>query len=195
MGAPLAILAPAITTRAATPGDARLLARLADMAGEGLPSHIWAAEAGPGRTALDMGIARARRDRGAFSWRNARVACWHGAAVGTIVDYDLDGIEDGPAPALVAPLLELEARATGTRYVNILAVLPEARRRRVARSLVTDAARRTDRDLSLIVASGNRSARGFYVAHGFDEVARHAMAPGGPEGLAGDWILMRRAAR
>lgn len=193
MGAPLAALGTAISTRPATPGDAVLLARVADMAGEGLPFHLWAGQTRPGQTPLAVGVDRARRDAGAFSWRNARVAAWNGAAVGAVVDYDLDdGAGAGDAPALLAPLLELEARAVGTRYVNILGVLPQARRRRVATVLLADLDARTDRDLSLIVASGNRTARGFYVAEGFEEISRLPMGPGGPAHLDGAWILMRR---
>ncbi|WP_298435272.1 GNAT family N-acetyltransferase [uncultured Jannaschia sp.] len=182
-----------IQVRPAARADAPLLARLADLAGEGLPRHLWARDAAPGQDPLEVGTARARRDSGAFSWPNARIATWHGAAVGGIVDYDLDDVEAGrDVPALLAPLLELEALSGGTRYINILAVLPQARRRGIAAAIVADVAARTRRDLSLIVASENRTARGFYVGSGFDEVTSLAMGPGGPKGLSGNWILMRR---
>ncbi len=196
MGSPLIHAGSAIRVQEAAPDDAPLLARLADLAGEGLPRHLWAEMAGPGQDPFAVGADRARRDDGAFSWRNARVATWHGASVGAVIDYDLDDPSVAhAAPAAVAPLLELEAFASGTRYLNVLAILPQARRRGAATALLADVSDRTRRDLSLIVASGNRLARGLYVAAGFEDVARLAMGPGGPEGLTGDWILMSRPGR
>ena len=52
--------------------DAADLARLVDLAGEGLPSYLWARMAEPGEDAFAVGERRrAARDEGAFSWRNA----------------------------------------------------------------------------------------------------------------------------
>lgn len=181
--------------RSATRADARFIAQLGDMAGEGLPSHLWAQTVRPGETSLDIGTARAARDMGAFSWTNTRIALSHGAPVGAILDYDIDTPEVWDAPALLAPLLALEMRAAHTRYINILAVIPQSRNKGVASLLLADVAARTDRDVTLIVASENRVARGLYIAKGFDEIAREPMGPGGPPGLRGDWILMRRKAQ
>ncbi|MGB3555164.1 MAG: GNAT family N-acetyltransferase [Jannaschia sp.] len=193
MGASMIHMRTAVEVRAAMRGDAPTIARLADMAGEGLPMHLWQGMTGPGDSALSVGTARAARDEGAFSWRNAHVAQWHGAPVGVVIDYDIDDPDTSTdVPPLLAPLLKLEALATGTRYVNVLAVLPQARRRGAATALLRHMIARTGRDVTLVVSSANRIARGFYVAEGFDDVARHAMRRGGPQGLAGDWLLMRR---
>ena len=197
MGAPMIHMRPAITTRPARRADAPLIARLGDMAGEGLPSHLWAGMAHPGEDAFDVGTARAARCEGAFSWRNARMAEWHGAPVGVAIDYDLGDVAAPGADVLplLRPLCELEQAAEGTRYVNVLAVLPQARRRGAARALLADVAGRTGRDLTLTVASGNAPARAFHAALGFDEIARRPMGPGGPAGLSGDWILLSLQAR
>jgi len=59
--------------RKAIPADALALAELMDQAGEGIPSWLWAQDAEDGETALDVGMARARRSEGSFSYPNASV--------------------------------------------------------------------------------------------------------------------------
>ncbi|MCK0168033.1 GNAT family N-acetyltransferase [Jannaschia sp. S6380] len=187
-------MSPAIQVRPAVRRDASLIARLADMAGEGLPLHLWAGMAAPDQDPWDVGRARAARGEGAFSWRNTTVATWRGAAAGMVIDYPLVAV-DPPGhdvPALLRPLCELEEVATDTHYINVLAVEPQARRRGVARSLIAHVAGQARVPLTLIVASGNLGARAFYAAEGFGEVARRPMGPGGPPDLTGDWILLRR---
>lgn len=187
---------PNIVLRDATPSDASTLARLINMGGEGLPAHLWAEIARPGQSVFDIGTARAAITEGAVSWCNARVATWHGAVVGTAIFYDLTEVSSAhdirAIPPLLRPLVELEAELPDTRYLNVLAVMPQARRRGVARRLIEDIRDPEDRDLTLIVASGNLSARAFYTREGFDEVTRRPMGPGGLPDLNGDWILMRR---
>ncbi|MEM7641803.1 MAG: GNAT family N-acetyltransferase [Pseudomonadota bacterium] len=185
-----------IAVRPAGRAEARTIARLTDMAGEGLPSHLWSQMAGPGEDALSVGAARAARCAGVFSGKNARMATWHGAAVGVVIDYGLEAVDrPGPdVPSLLRPLCDLEVLAGGTHYVNVLAVCPEARRRGVARALIADAAARAGRDLTLTVASGNDGARALYAACGFAEAAQRPMGRGGPPGLSGTWILLRRPA-
>ena len=178
--------------RPATRADAPLIARLADMAGEGLPAHLWSSMSEAGQDPFAVGAARAARDEGAFSWRNARVAALRGTPVGVAIAYDLGHAAPGAdAPPLLRPLAELEWVASGTRYLNVLAVLPAARRRGVARTLLADAAR-TARALTLTVSARNLPARALYLGAGFEEVASRPMGPGGPPGLDGEWILMRR---
>ena len=92
--------------------DATTFARIADMAGEGLPMHLWRDIAGPGDSALSVGTARAARDEGAFSWRNAHVAHWHGAPVGAVIDYDVD---DPETTDRGAPRARATRRARGPR--------------------------------------------------------------------------------
>lgn len=194
MGSPLIAIPQIGHVRPAERRDAAFIARLADMAGEGLPSYLWAGMTAPGQVPADVGTARAARNEGAFSWRNARVATWHGAPVGVAIAYDLDSPEPcDDVPPLLRPLGELECYAAETRYLNVLAVLPQARRRGVARSLLLDAFRTTILPVTLTVASGNCAARALYLCHGFEEVVRRRMGPGGPPGLTGEWILLRRS--
>lgn len=185
-----------IRLRPATPVDADDMARLADMAGEGLPVHLWAGLAAPGETALLVGARRAARDDGVFSWRNATIAEVGGATAGLMLDYrlletpePLDGL-----PPLARPLQALENRAPGAHYVNMLAVDPRLRRLGVAARLVAAAAERgaPAPELALIVSDGNAGARAFYAAQGFSERARETLVPETWETTNRAWILLTR---
>ena len=186
----------AITLRPATPDDADLLVEVIDMAGEGLPRLMWGRIGGPGCDPLQVGRDRARRDSGAFSWRNALVAELDGAAAGAIVTYLTEAqpeLPDAETPAEVAPLMELEALAPLTRYVNAVGVLTSGRRRGVAAALMAAAQDMAGPNgLSLIVADTNAGARAFYDRQGWVEVARRPVVRGDWQTGARDWILMIR---
>lgn len=144
--------------RAARPGDATVLAHLINLAGEGLPMHLWrkaAAEdpAFEGCTPFEVGVARARRAEGGFSYTKAivveadtpegryavsptAVAVPETDVAGTIVGLrqpvPYDAGDPSALPAPLRPLVALEAEAErlaaeagapGTWYLNALAVL------------------------------------------------------------------------
>lgn len=184
-------------TRAATPDDATDLARLADMAGEGLPAHVWAEQAGPGETAHEVGRRRALRDKGAFSWRNAVIAELEGQVAGALVGYriaeppqPLDGL-----PPAFRNLQALENMVPGAHYVNVLAVYPAFRGRGVARQLLAEAEARAapGQDLAIIVADRNAPALALYVSEGFAERARLPLVrPPGWECESRAWVLLTK---
>lgn len=165
-----------VALRPARRADAADLARLVDLAGEGLPRHLWARMAGPGEDVWDVGARRASRDDGAFSWRNAVVAEVDGAVAGALVVYR---IGDAPEPldelpAMFRPLQQLENLALGSQYVNVLAIFPDHRRRGLGRRLLAEAeARGGDAGaMSIIVADRNAPAVALYCASGYRERAR-----------------------
>ncbi|HEY5641696.1 MAG TPA: GNAT family N-acetyltransferase, partial [Woeseiaceae bacterium] len=55
------------------PDDARAMAELINIAGEGLPVYLWAKIAEPGQSPWEVGRQRAQRDSGSFSYRNTVV--------------------------------------------------------------------------------------------------------------------------
>ena len=183
-----------IALRPAAPGDADLLVRVIDMAGEGLPRVVWAEMGGPDADPWEVGRARALRDSGAFSWRNAMVAELGGRPAGAIVTY-LTGpapdMPDADTPPVFAPLMELEALAPHTLYINAMAVLPEARRQGVARALI-GAPAPGPRGTSLIVTDTNAPARALYGRLGFVETARRPLVAGRWRTSARHWVLMTR---
>ncbi len=181
-----------ITTRPATPADCADLARLIDLAGEGLPRLLWSRMAEPGEDVWDVGARRAARDEGSFSWRNARIAEVDGQVAGAIVTYRVgapEPVED--LPQEVRSLQVLEDLVPGTRYVNVLAAYAPFRGGGIGTRLLAEV---EDGDMSIIVADRNLPAVRLYLATGYVEQAR---AP-----VEGDWgcesrewvLLTKRAA-
>lgn len=185
-----------ITVRPATRADAADLARLVDLAGEGMPRYLWAAMAAPGEDVWAFGAGRAARDEGAFSWRNAVMAEIGGAVAGALVAYRISGtpvvLDD--LPPMFRPLQELENRAPSTHYVNVLATYPAFRRRGVGTRLLEAARAQAEGapGLSLIVADGNVEARRLYEAAGFAVRARAPIVKEGWDCRSRDWVLMVR---
>jgi ribosomal protein S18 acetylase RimI-like enzyme len=179
--------------------DADVLARLTDMAGHGLPFHLWAEAAGAGETPLDVGRRRVERGEGNFSYRNAWVIEAGGAVAAGLIGYRqpepyrLDGLET--FPPVIQPLVRLEAYAPGSWYVNVVAVLPEHRGKGLGSLLLADAERRAHevgaRSLSLIVASENPNALRLYEHVGYRSLARRPVV-GFPGFHGGDWVLMTK---
>ena len=71
--------------------DAADLAVLVDIAAEGMASYMWRETAGIGESPVSIGRARALREEGGFSYRNAYMAEIDGEVAGTMVGYPLFG--------------------------------------------------------------------------------------------------------
>lgn len=187
--------------RPATRDDVRDLARLIDIAGEGFGTYLWSLAAGPGETALDVGMRRAQREDGGFSYRNATLAELDGKVAGLLLGYPLadpyDAGDLGSLPPTVRPLIELESRAPGSWYVNALAAYPEFRGKGIGTALLAlaeDLAAQTRApDLSIIVADQNEGARRLYERTGYRAVERRAVVPFPGFAHTGDWVLMTKA--
>ncbi len=111
--------------RQATAQDARSLAKLIDIAGEGIPNWLWSQQCSAGQTALDVGVERAQRPEGGFSYTNAMIAEQDGTPLGMVLSYPIDAApEDDPddLPAPIAPFVALEKLSVDTWYINALAV-------------------------------------------------------------------------
>lgn len=189
-----------LVLRPARKDDARALAELIDIAGEGFGTYLWSQAAGPGESALDVGMRRAQRDEGGFSYRNATVAEIDGNIAGLLLGYRLaDPYDTGDLerlPALVRPLVELESVAPASWYVNALAAFPEFRNKGLGTRLLAEAetiARKAKAlSLSIIVAEANEGAKRLYLRSGYAETARRRLVPfpGLPHG--GDWLLLTK---
>lgn len=198
--------------RPARPDDAPLLVELANLAGEGLPLHLWGSWAEPGQTAFQAGVERAQRETGGFSYRNAVVIeaaltpdappQLAGMLVGYRQPIPFDTGDLAELPPTVRPLIELEAEAEtavwaagspGSWYVNVLAVLPAFQRRGLGKRLLelaeTTAQQTGARCMSIIVDSSNRGAFALYQRSGYSEAARRPIVPW-PDGPTGDWVLL-----
>ncbi|MEJ8574596.1 GNAT family N-acetyltransferase [Microbaculum marinum] len=187
------------TLRHARRDDADVLAELVNHAGEGLPVHLWSGMADPGQTAWDVGRARAARDEGSFSYRNATLVEFKGRAAGCFIGYGI-GKDPEPItrdiPQMFVPLTELENIALNTWYVNVLAVLPPFRNLGLGSTLLR-VAERTARYLckpamSIIVSDANSGARRLYERVGYREVASRPMVKETWVNDGEDWLLLRK---
>jgi len=187
-----------VNIRAATANDANHLAILINLAGENLPEHLWRRMAGKNQDPLDVGALRAAREEGSFSYRHAMIAEVEDQVAGMVLSYHLpDPYDTGElhlCPAVVRPLIELEARAPGSWYVNAIATYEPFRGRGVATAFMSrceDLARKAGvKQMSLIVAGANEGAHALYLKLGYQKIASRPLVvyPDGPEG--GEWWLM-----
>ena len=184
--------------RNAAKENARELAYLINLAGEGIPEYLWTGMIEANESALDVGARRAARAEGNFSYTHARIGVENNVTLGMILSYrQPDPYETGPLPEypdLVRPLIELEARAPGSWYINAVATFAEHRGRGVACQLMVDAERRArsggcDR-ISLIVASENAGAIRLYERLDFESAGSLPVIPYPGALHGGNWVLM-----
>lgn len=185
--------------RRATIEDAPALAELVNYAGEGLPHYLWSTLANPGEDPWNVGLVRAAREEGSFSYRNAYMIEHDGQCAGALIGYEIgDQPEPIPAdmPAMFVPLQELENLAPGTWYVNVLAVMPQFRRRGLGSALLglaDDVARERARPgLSVIVSDANAGARRLYERCGYAERASRPMIKERWRNAGQNWVLLTK---
>lgn len=171
-----------LNARTATTNDASELVDFVLMAGEGLPDLAWAEMAEEGESTRDVGLRRASREEGSFSFTNASIFEHENKPVGGLVGYKLPDtpVEIGPDfPTAYVPLQQLENRASGSWYVNILGVYPHFRGKGVGSAMLEHAevlARTSGATgLSIIVFSANPGAERLYRRHGYMEAERRKM--------------------
>lgn len=190
-----------VKLRPAERNDATDLAAFVDMAGEGLPTYFWSELAEVGQSPFEVGRARAQREEGSFSYRNAVIAELDGEVAGGLVGYPLPDLYDtGDLAALsdiVRPLVVLESQAPGYWYVNVLAVYPEFRRQGIAAQLLATADDVGQalgcKGMAIIVASENQDAYRLYQRSGYEYAASEKLVafPGYKRG--GDWLLLTKS--
>jgi GNAT superfamily N-acetyltransferase len=183
--------------RRAAATDAAHLVRFINMAADDLPLHFWRRSVGPDGDPLAYGQERAARDTGNFSYRNAWIAERGGEVAAGLLGYPAEP-EPAPiapdTPAIFVPLLELEALAPGSWYLNVLAT-HEAHRGHGLGSALLAHAETIARDLglttiSLIAEDTHTDARRLYAAKGYAEIARRPVVKDDWQVDAAAWILM-----
>lgn len=185
--------------RKAKASDAADLVRFINMAADDLPMHFWRKSVGPEGDPIAYGMERAARETGSFSYSNAWLAEVEGAVAACLLGYPA---EDEPSPIapdtppVFVPLLELEALAPGSWYLNVLATYDGFRGKGCGSALLAEAeaiTRATGRRIiSLIAADTHADARRLYAAKGYVEVARRPVVKGDWRVDATEWILMTK---
>ena len=184
--------------RRATPQDARAMAELVNMAGEGLPLYLWTRQTRPGVSPWETGRERAMRDNGAFSYRNTILREQDGKVLACLIGYPLEHLSGPPdysgLPPLVVPMQELEDEVPGTWYVNVLATYPEHRGRGYGRELLALAEAIAQdcgcHGMSIIVMDTNEGARRLYQRQGYLERARRPMVKEGWQHPGSELVLL-----
>ncbi len=153
-----------------------------------------------GQDPMAVGAIRASREEGGFSYRNARVCVTQSQVQGMMIsykqpeNYSTEGIED--YPKIVRPLVLLEAKAPGSWYINAVATFEKFQGLGIAQMLFREAEEKASSEgvieMSLIVASENKRAKGLYEHLGYRPIASLpvVMYPGCLHG--GEWILMTK---
>ena len=134
-----------IAIRQAAKSDGLALAKLIDIAGEGIPAWLWSQKCDDRRAPLVIGCERAQRDSGGFSYSHALVAERLGEPLGMVLSYAIDSAPDDDPdtlPAPIAPFVALEAQSVGTWYINALAVFAANRNAGVGQRLLAAAEKR-----------------------------------------------------
>ncbi|ESW60590.1 MAG: hypothetical protein Q27BPR15_11095 [Rhodobacter sp. CACIA14H1] len=188
-----------VAIRAATAADAGHLVRFINMAADDLPLHFWSRSVGPQGDPWAYGRERAARETGGFSFRNAWLAEVEGEVAACLLGYpaeDDPGPIDPDTPPIFVPLLELEAMAPGSWYLNVLATYEAYRGKGCGSALLAhaeDVAHRAGRtSISLIAEDTHLDALRLYAAKGYREVARRPVVKEDWDVDASEWILFTR---
>lgn len=182
----------------ANKADAKDLAYLINQAGEGIPEYLWSSTCEDGEQPLDVGVRRASREDGGFSYKNARVIHQENQVAGMIISYPLDDpyvVGDlDEYPKVVRPLIELEMLAPGSWYINALATYDRFRRQGIAKELMVEAEwlaqRQKVQTMSVIVASENPVAKRLYLSLGYTIEASRPVQNYPTAMHGGDWELL-----
>ncbi|MDP3264601.1 MAG: GNAT family N-acetyltransferase [Tabrizicola sp.] len=185
--------------RKATAPDAPHLVRLINMAADDLPLYFWQRSVGPDGDPWAFGKERAARDTGSFSYRNAWLAERKGEVAACLLGYPAEAAPADIAPdtpPILVPLLQLEALAPGSWYLNVLATYPQFRGHGCGSALLAHA-ETLARDggfatISLITADTHTDARKLYAGKGYREVAERPVVKDDWQVDAKTWILMTK---
>lgn len=185
--------------RKATAADAAHLVRFINMAADDLPLHFWRKTVGPDGDPWALGQERAARETGNFSFNNAWIAETNGEVAACLLGYPAE-VEPEPispdTPPLFVPLLELEAMAPGSWYLNVLATYDNFRGQGLGTALLAKAdeiARAGGHtSISLIAEDTHLDALRLYRAKGFTEISRRPVVKQDWEVDASEWILFTR---
>ena len=194
-----------ILIRDAVAEDAPALAEVCIMAAHGVMELLYEGLV-PGKSVAECVIERRIFAPGGFAsiprWRVAVDGA--GTFLGALNSLPHHALMDSPDDPLlddarfrpIAGLLELEAAAPASYYVNIIAVFPHCRRRGAGFALMQEAERlarlQNFRTMSLCTFGSDPGLQSFYRRQGFELRATCPIEPHPAIGMAGTFALMVR---
>lgn len=180
--------------------DVEHLVRFINMAADDLPLYFWQQSEGAGEAAWAYGRARAARETGGFSYRNAWLAEVDGKVAAGLLGYPADAVPspiDPDTPALLVPILQLEALAPGSWYLNMLATYAPFRGQGLGSALLSHAetvARAAGHtSISLLAEDSHTQALRLYAAKGYSEIARRPVVKEDWQVDANEWVLFAKS--
>jgi GNAT superfamily N-acetyltransferase len=185
--------------RSATIDDSDHLVALLDAASRRLVSWFWSTMSEPGQSYFEVGRNRIRtKTESPTYFTNWLIAELEGRIAGALNGYSIakpyDQGDISELPDVYTPMIELEAVAEGTWYLQVASVYPEFRGKGIGTAILSKAeaiARGSGANrMSLMVESANRDAHRFYGRFGFTDWASRPFIPFPGSSDKGDWILM-----
>ncbi|MEM7068337.1 MAG: GNAT family N-acetyltransferase [Pseudomonadota bacterium] len=196
---------PELQLRAAKQSEAADLAILDNLASYGLSCEYWLSlsETRRSEEAFAIGRQRFADDNSINGWKNAIVAVESEVILGMstcYINHASSGANSSEgedhkrlSPAFV-PLFELHDIADGHWYIDCLAVFPQARGKRVGAMLMDDFIDRGKAQgfehASLIVESGNKTARQLYESRGFTTTETRPIVEFSSPYDSKEWLLL-----
>jgi ribosomal protein S18 acetylase RimI-like enzyme len=154
-----------------------------------------------GQSAIEVGRNRIRTQTasplhyGAFTVAEIDGAI-AGALTGRLIPVPSERGDSADLPDVFAPLLELEAVAAGSWYLNVVSVYPEFRGQGLGWAFLSKAEELAclaeAPQMSLIVEEANAGALKLYLRYGFGEWTRRPYIPFPGSMDEGDWILLKK---
>lgn len=167
--------------RNATPEDVPFLISVIDMASDGLIPALWDGMAPEGLDGFAVGQALVSAEGGDFSYRHGFVLEQDGSPIGGMIGYALPTTAKPAGPEIPEAFVAIEELANfvpGYWYINVVAMIPEARSKGLGAALLNEAEAQARRHgcpgLALIVVATNVGAIHAYARAGYREVVRRS---------------------
>lgn len=180
--------------------QANELAKLIQLAGDGLPYYLWQIDSHGRIPPLELGSMRiaSSSDKNNLSYQNARICLRDGRLAGVAISSKLSespsllDLHEHPDPLI--PLLMLEAKVPGAWSVSAVSVTPRYRKLGVAKLLMRDAEMLAEQngcdEIIVVVNSANHIALAMYGALGYTSKDQMPAVPY-PNCPAGShWVLL-----
>ena len=189
-----------VVFRPATRADAHTIAKLFQIASEGVSDYVWSTIKDPEYASLSLlerGAQRYLREGVDFSYQNCDLAEIDGVPAGMLHAYVM-GDDVGQAPADMDPVLlpYVELEEPKSLYISGLALFDEYRGSGVGTRLLDYAYKRARAEgmkkISLICFEDNAGAFRLYEREGFKERKRRTVVPHPLIHHAGDAVLVVR---